>query len=80
MFLEHLGDGYKQPEIDYMFNSIVMPNILYGLSVYGAADAELTTVQCFLDRCKKRRYTSQEVNICEILKNQHRKIYLKVIV
>ena len=72
------GDGYKQPEIDYMFNSIVTPNILYGLSVYGAANAELTTVQCFLDRCKKRRYTSQEVNIREILKNQDRKIYLKV--
>jgi hypothetical protein len=72
------GDGYKQPEIDYMFNSIVTPNILYWLSVYGAANAELTTVQCFLDRCKKRRYTLQEVNIREILKNQDRKIYLKV--
>ena len=71
-------DGYKQPEIDYMFNSIVMPNIRYGLSVYGAADAELTTVQCFLDRCKKRRYTSQEINIREIMKDQDRKIYLKV--
>ena len=47
------GDGYKQPEIDYMFNSIVMPNIQYGLSVCGAAGAELTTVQCFLARCKK---------------------------
>jgi hypothetical protein len=61
-----------------MFNSIVTPNILYWLSVYGAANAELTTVQCFLDRCKKRRYTLQEVNIREILKNQDRKIYLKV--
>ena len=25
------GDGYKQPEIDYMFNSIPIPNIRYGL-------------------------------------------------
>ena len=55
-----------------------MPNIRYGLSVYGAADAELITVQCFLDRCKKRRYTSQEINIREIMKDHDRKIYLKV--
>ena len=55
-----------------------MPNIRYGLSVYGVADAELTTVQCFLDRCKKRRYTSQEINIRDIMKDQDRKIYLKV--
>ncbi len=55
-----------------------MPNIRYGLSVYGAADAELTTVQCFLDRCKKQRYTSQEINIRDIMKDQDRKIYLKV--
>ena len=59
-------------------NSIVMPNIRYGLSVYGATDAELITVQCFLDRCKKRRYTSQVINIREIMKDHDRKIYLKV--
>ncbi len=71
-------DGYEQPEIDYLFNSIVMPNILNGLLVYGAAVAELTTMQCFLDRCKKRRYTLEEVNIREVLKNQDRKICSKV--
>ena len=35
-------ERYSQTEIDYLFYSIVLPNITYGLSVYGASDAELT--------------------------------------
>ena len=38
----------SQTEIDHLFNSdIVLRNITYGLSVYGAADSELTTIQRF---------------------------------
>ena len=55
--------GYNQSEIDYLFNSIVLPNISYGLAVYGAAEAELTTIQCFLDRCKKSRCISHSIDI-----------------
>ena len=40
-------EGYNQKEIDYLFNSIVLHNISYGLAVYRAAEAELTTIQRF---------------------------------
>ena len=50
--LRTLGkEGYNQTEIDHLFYTLVMPNISYGPFVYGVAEAELTTVQCFLDRC-----------------------------
>ena len=35
----------------------------------------LNTVQCFLDRGYKRKYTSQLVNIKDLLENQDRKIF-----
>ena len=46
-------ERYSQTEIDYLFYSIVLPNITYGLSVYGASDAEINVLQQFLDRCYK---------------------------
>ena len=46
-------EGYNQSEIDLLFNTIVLPNINYALSVYAASDPDLTPVQCFLDRCFK---------------------------
>ena len=43
-------EGYSQAELDHLFSSIVLPSITYGLPVYGASEAELTAMQCFLDR------------------------------
>ena len=40
-------EGCNQKENVYLFNSIVLPNMSYGLAVYGAAEAELTTIQRF---------------------------------
>ena len=57
-------EGYNQSEIDLLFNTIVLPNINYKsseLSVYAASESDLTPVQCFLDRCFKRKYTSKRV-------------------
>jgi len=61
-----------------LFNSIALPNILDGLAVYGAAEAELKTIQCFLDRCKKRRYISYSIDIHDLLEKQDQKIRTKV--
>ena len=74
----HRRERYNQTEIDYLFNSIVLPNISYGLAVYGAAEAELKTTQRFLDRCKKRRYISYSIDIHDLKKNKIRKYALKV--
>jgi len=75
----HRRERYNQTEIDYLFNSIVLPNISYGLAVYGAAEAELTTrTQRFLNRCKKRRYISYSIDIQDLLEKQNKKIRTKV--
>ena len=60
-------EGYTQSELDYLQN-LVIPNLTYGLSVYGAVNPGLTTVWCFLDQCRKRRYISKAVNIYDLLK------------
>ena len=49
-------EGYVQAEIDHLFKSVVLPNISYGLTVYGASKAEHSSVQCFPDRCCKRKF------------------------
>ena len=78
MLRTHRRERYNQTEIDYLFNSIVLPNISYGLAVYGAAEAELTSIQCFLDRCKKLRYISHSIDIHDLLEKQDKKIHTKV--
>ena len=47
-------EQYNQTEIDHLFRSLVLPNITYGLSIYGASESDLNVVQRFLDRCYKR--------------------------
>ena len=68
-------EGLRQDELDYLFNSLVLPNFTYGLSVYGANDSELTNIQQFLDRCFKRKFTSVKVNIRDLLENTDKKLY-----
>ena len=67
--------GYTQDEIDHLFNSIVIPKLLYGLSVYAASVSELTVTQRFLKRCYKRRYTSVNYNIYELLAKSDRRLF-----
>ena len=71
-------EGYNQSEIDLLFSTIVLPNINYALSVYGASESDLTPAQCFLDRCFKRKYTSKPVSVYDFLERQDRKIFRKV--
>ena len=71
-------EGYNQSEIDLLFNTIVLPNINYALSVYAASESDLTPVQCFLDRCFKRKYTSKPVSVYDFLERQDRKIFRNV--
>ncbi|XP_068701294.1 uncharacterized protein [Montipora foliosa] len=60
-------EGMFQEEVDHLFNAIVLPNFSYALSVYGASDSDLSVIQNFLDRCMKRKYTSKNVNIRDLL-------------
>ena len=56
-------EGYKQAEIDFLFDT----NFTCALSVYGASESDLTPVQCLLDRCWKRNFSTREYNIKSIL-------------
>ena len=47
--------------------------------MYRAAEAELTTIQRFLDRCKKGRYSSHSIDIHDLLEKQDKQIRTKVI-
>ena len=71
-------EGCNQFEVDYLFKTIVLPNVTYALVVYGASEPELTTVQDFLDRCYKRRYISARLNIRALLEKQDRKLFSKI--
>ena len=51
-------EGMCQEGVDRFFNTVVLPNFTYGLSVYGASDSDLTAIQSFLDRSFKRKYIS----------------------
>ena len=72
-------EGASQEEVDKLFNSLVLPVLNYGLSVYGASDSDLTVVQAFLDRCFKRHYVSYYINIRELLEVNDKKLYNKCI-
>ena len=71
-------EGYNQSEIDLLFNTIVLPNINYALPVYAASESDITLVQCFSDRCFKRKYTSKPVRAYVFLERQDRNIFRKV--
>ena len=71
-------ERYNQSEIDLLFNTVVLPNINYTLSVYAASESDVTPVQRFLDQCFKRKYTSKPVSVYDFLEWQDRKIFRKV--
>ena len=69
---------YDQNEIDLLFKTIVnLSNLTCGLSVYGAYERDLNTVQNFLNRCYKRRYISVPLNVKDIMHTQDKKLFSK---
>ena len=59
-------------------STLVLAKLMYGMSVYGSSPPELTTIQCFLDRCHKRRYTSSPVSIINCLQKSDKGIFKKL--
>ena len=58
-------------EIDLL---IVLPNLTYGLSVYGTYELHLNTIQNCVNRCYKRRYISVPLNVKDIMQAQDKKL------
>ena len=67
-------EGYQQPEVDYVFRSIVLSKLTYGLPIHASSIPELTTVQNFLQRCFKRKYISYQIDIYNVLEVLFKKI------
>jgi hypothetical protein len=55
-----------------------LSQLTYGLSVIAASPPELTTIQNFLTRCYKRRYTSEQIDINILLEQTDRKLFEKL--
>ena len=68
---------YSQ-EIDLFFKAVVLSKLVYALSVYGASTASLNIIQCFLDRCTRRHYTSELLNIQQLLDKYDKRLFLKI--
>ena len=68
---------YSQTEIGHLFNSIVLPNIIWPADSAGASDAEINVLQQFLDRCYKLRFISTQLNIRSLLQKQDKAIFQK---
>ena len=55
------NEGYKQAEIDFLFDTLVLPNFTYALSVYGASESDLTPVQCFFRSLLEKEFYYKEL-------------------
>ena len=59
-------------------STLFLPKLMYGICVYGSSPPELASIQYFLDRCHKRRYTSSPVSIINCLKKSDKGIFKKL--
>ena len=64
-----------QEGVDRFFNTVVLPNFTYGLSVYGASDSDLTAIQSLFNRSFKRKYISVKMDIRSILEESYLNLY-----
>ena len=71
-------EGYQQLDVDYVFRSIVLPKVTYGLPVYASSRPELTTAQNFLQRCFKRKYISYQIDIYSVLEEVDCSLFKKI--
>ena len=71
-------EEYQEPEVDYVFRSIVLYKLTYGLPVYASSMPELTTVQNVLQPCLKGKYTSYQIDIYSVLEQVNRSLFKKI--
>ena len=51
-------EGYNKSGTNHLFKTLVLPNFLHVLAVYGASESDLSTVQGFLNRYFKVQFCS----------------------
>ena len=71
-------EGYQQPDVHYVFRSIVLPKLTYSLPIYASSIPELTMVQNFLQLRLKHKYSSYQIDIYEALEEVDRSLFKKI--
>ena len=72
-------EGYHQPDVVYVYRSIILPQLTYGLPLYASSTPELTTVQNFLQRCFKRKYVLYQIGIMMCWRGRsHHSLFKKI--
>ena len=71
-------EGYQQPDVNYVFRSIVLPKLTYGLPVYASSIPELIRVQNFLQRCFKRKYVSYRIDVYGVSEEVDHSLFKKI--
>ena len=71
-------EGYQQPDVYYVFRSIVLPKLTYGLPIYASSIPELITVQNFLQCRFKHKYSSYQIDIYDALEEVDRSLFKKI--
>ena len=71
-------EGYQQPDVHYVFRSIVLLKLTYGLPIYSSSIPELTTVQNFLQCRFKHKYSSYQIDIYEALEEIDCSLFKKI--
>ena len=75
----HRKEQYSPADIDHLFTSLVLPNFIYGLPVYGASEPDLNAIQNFLDVIRAVLFFYPVfILIKDLLKTQDCKIFKKV--
>ena len=72
-------ERYQQPDVHYVFRSIVLVKLVYSLPIYASSIPELITVQNFLQHRFKRKYIShQNIDIYDALEEVDRSLFKKI--
>lgn len=72
--------GLSKKQLDLLFNSLIMPVIIYGIELWGCAyyDKYLSQIDTFLNRAYKYGYTCKRILIKEVINTRDRKLWDKI--
>ena len=68
--------GLSKKQLDLLFNSLIMPIIIYGIELWGCAyyDKYLSQTDSFFGRAYKYGYTCKRMSIKEVINIRDRKL------
>ena len=62
------------PEVDRLFEALILSRIRYGISVYGCDRGAIKKVDTFLEKCHSKHYTSKRICADDVLKEEDQRL------